>query len=100
MVLREFPKESRVQLGHLDQRDLQDLLDLQATDSQDLQVDPDLLVHQECLQWANQVYQDCQASQEEMVRLDHKEKWALGVMKGQLDSQGLKVPQDHLGYQE
>lgn len=32
--------------------------------------------------------------------LDHKEKWALGVKKGQLDSQGLRVPQDPLDYQE
>lgn len=35
-----------------------------------------------------------------MVMLDHMEKWAQGVKKGQLDSQGLRVPQDHLGYQE
>ena len=100
MVLREFLKVSQAQLGHLDQRDLQDLLDLQGMDNQDLWDDPDLLVHRECLDWANQVCQDCQASQEEMVRLGHKEKWVQGVRKGHLDNQGLKVPQDHLGYQE
>ncbi len=100
MVLRGFPKENQVQLGHLDQRDLQDLLDHQGTDNQDLQDDLGFLVHQECLEWANQDCQDCQASQEETVRLGHKEKWAQGVKKGQLDNQGLRVPQDHLGYQE
>lgn len=100
MVLREFPKESQAQLDHQGQRDLQDLLDLQVMDSQDLREDPDLLVHQESLEWENQDCQDCQASQEETVILDHKEKWALGVKKGQLDSQGLRVPQGHLGYQE
>lgn len=100
MVLREFLKETEAQLGHLDQRDLQDLLDLQVMDSLDLWDDPDLQVHQEGLEWETQVYQDWQASQEEMVRMDHKEKWALGVKKGQLGSQGLRVPQDHLGYQE
>ncbi|KAF1382757.1 hypothetical protein PFLUV_G00147070 [Perca fluviatilis] len=100
VVLREFLKESEAQLGHLDQRDLQDLLDLQVMDSLDLWDDPDLQVHQEGLEWETQVYQDWQASQEEMVRMDHKEKWALGVKKGQLGSQGHRVPQDHLGYQE
>lgn len=100
MVLREFPKESQAQLGHRGQRDLQDLLGLQVMDSQDLQDDPDLLVHQECLEWANQVCQDWQASQGEMVMLAHKEKWVQGVKKGQQDSQGLKVPQAHLGCQE
>lgn len=100
MVLREFLKESQAQLGHLAQRDLQDHLDLQGTDSQDLWDDLDLLVHQECLEWVNQVCQECQASQEEMVRLGHKEKWVLGVRKGHLDSLDLRVLQDLLGYQE
>lgn len=35
-----------------------------------------------------------------MVRLDHKEKWVLGVKKDQWDSQVLRVPQDHQDYQE
>ena len=100
VVLREFPKENQAQLGRLDQRDHQDLLDLQVMDSQGLQDDLDLLVHQECLELANQAWLDCQASQVETVMLDHKEKWALGVKKGLLDNQGLRVPQDHLGYQE
>lgn len=99
-MLREFPKESQAQLDHLDQKDLQDLLDLLVMECQDLQEDLDLLVHQECLGWENLDCQDCQASQGEMVMLDHKEKWVLGVKKGQLGSQGLRVPQDHLGYQE
>lgn len=100
MVLREFLKENQDQLGHQDQRDLRDLLGLQGTDNQDLWDNLDLLVHQECLEWANQVCQDCQASQEEMVRLGHKEKWGQEGRKGHLDSKGLRVPQDHLGYQE
>ncbi|AWP13375.1 putative glutenin high molecular weight subunit PW212-like [Scophthalmus maximus] len=35
-----------------------------------------------------------------MVRLGHMEKWVLGGRWGHLDSKGLRVSQDHLGYQE
>ncbi|TNN54061.1 hypothetical protein EYF80_035752 [Liparis tanakae] len=94
---KECPKESKAQLDHQDQRDLRVL---QGMDCLDLRDNLDLLVHQECLEWENQVCQDCPASQEEMVTLDHKEKWVLEVKKGQLGSQGLRVPQDHLGCQE
>lgn len=100
MVLKEFPKENQDQLGHLGQRDLQDLLDHQVMDNRDLQDAPGPPVHQECLERANQDCQDYLASQEEMVMLGHKEKWAQGEKKGQLGSQGLRVFQDHLVYQE
>ncbi|CAB1417739.1 unnamed protein product [Pleuronectes platessa] len=97
--LKEFLKESLVQLDHLDQRGLQVLLDLQEMDNQGLWGNLDLLVHLECLGWENQVCQGCQASQEEIVRLDHRVKWVLAVRMDQLDSQGLRVPQDQLGCQ-
>lgn len=100
MVLREFPKGSQAQLGHLDLRDLKVLQDLQGMDSQDLLDDQALQVHQDCLVWANQVCQDCQASLEEMGSQGHKEKWAQVVERGQWDSQGPRVHQDHLGCQE
>lgn len=99
MALREFPKESKVQQDHLDQRDLLGLLGLQVMESKDQQEHLDLLVYLEHLEWESQACQDYRANQEELVMLALKEKLVLRVKMAQLVNQVHQGLQGHLGYQ-